>query len=126
MKKVFFILIFVIAAITTQAEPLWYRITGITINVEKSGWSEWKATEIPLCIDLNTKHIEVFTEEVQVFDYTGFQPTKYTEGVIFESLGTDSNYRTVAITLAMYDSGEIFLKISYNDVEYIYNVEFYK
>ncbi|MGV8961862.1 MAG: hypothetical protein ACOH2V_00510 [Candidatus Saccharimonadaceae bacterium] len=123
MKKLLLILVFVIVTITTQAAPLWYHITGLSTRDPNGEWSTWVYTDLSMAINFDTKHIEIYTENIQIFDYSGFVTSSIDKGTMYKSLATDSQFRTVEVYLLIYDSGIVYFKVAYNNLEYVYNVE---
>jgi len=129
MKKLIFIfsLLLVVFTIQAQAQVDWYKATTFSMRALPSGlWSEETATFLPVSISSATKRIEIFTEAKQIFDYVTFSTTEFSYGTVYGSYATDSNYGAVYIEIIIYNSKQVYIKITYSDFEYKYKLVSYE
>lgn len=123
MKKLLLVTMLLVTSIVTQAEPLWYKLNNVSSKVvSENVWSAWTSVSINMTMDFERKRIVIYSQKIQVIDYVSFEPGVFDEGTTFSGLATDSNYKTVRITLFYYNSKRMLLKVSYSDFEYIYEI----
>lgn len=111
-------------SLSLSAQTKYYStVTYMSRLLPYGEWSTVKYVEIPISINLTTKHIEIYSKEPQVIDYTGF--TKY-EDVLFTAYGSpasDRSYKSMYVTLYSYFNDDVVLEITYSDVEYRYRLQ---
>lgn len=126
MKRFLFLILLTAFSLLASATPLYFNTTAFTIRILPDGkWSQWEKVTIPFSINAETKHIEILSQEPQVFDYTGFESTSFDGGIVYGSYATDKNSLTVYIELYLYTSGLVYFNVEYSDVEYKYKLEDY-
>lgn len=123
MKKYIFIALLLLVTSATFAQPQWFKATSASLKTLPNGiWSEWVDVDLTVVIDADKKHIEVLTTVPQVFDYVTLEAEKIEGGTVYGGLATDTNYKTVYIEVYIYDDSDLYLKITYSDVEYRYRL----
>ncbi len=126
MKKLFFLLLFTIAVFTVQSENIWFTTTHYSIKaVENGTWSNWVPVKIPVMINIDQQHIEIYSQKTQILDLEDLIKERFSRGVTYSAFATDSNYKRILITLSFYDNGNLTLGIIYNDIMYRYKLDSY-
>lgn len=124
MKKTLFTLLILFSIVlTSKAENKYFYTTVFSSYVDGiDSWSEWEPCNLEIIINNDTKHIEIFSKEIQVIDYTGFTK-KYEKGYYYLfSNATDRKYDSINVYLYVYDDGKTFMLIEYGDCKYMYDL----
>ena len=122
MKKVIILLAFLITTVVSAAASDMH-FHACSFNF-KSGavWDGWKPCDIEINWNGDTKHIEIYSNEVQVLDYTSSTKEVYSHYVIYSSAATDRKYKDILITFQFFDSGVLYLTITYPNYSYSYMI----
>lgn len=121
MKKLIFLLLLVIATVTATAQTEWFTASYYSSTLRPVvSWSEWRPVEIEVSIDATTKHIVIYSSEMQIIDYQTIEKKEFSNCDAYGAYATDSNYGLIYISLYFFHSGELQLEIQYSDVAYKY------
>lgn len=121
MKKLLLIIIVLVLSNTIKADPLWYKLNKFSFREINGEWFPWQNVDLLMVADFDKKHIVIYSKETQIFDYISLSPTRYSDRTELKSMATDSHYKAVELIFLIYEE-EFFLKISYNNIEYIYEI----
>lgn len=121
MNKIYlFLLIFLNPFQLFSQEVEILLISSVSYKIEGESWVD----EIPLNtrMELNekTKRIQIYTKEIQIIDYVGFEPLS-SDVAIFGSLATDSNYNKIYIRFLIQEEDAYFI-IDYSDISIKYRL----
>lgn len=121
MKRLSLLIVLFALTVASYAAPIYLRVVAFSSKSPTSSvWSEWEDVDLIFIMDKNTKHIEILSEKIQIFDYTGFTQKNFNSGTIHGSFATDTNYATVYIEFTLYNAGLAFFTVKYSDIEYRY------
>ena len=128
MKKLLLLLVMLLGMITPsvaqQNDPneLWYITNYLNIDTG-NGWTGWTETECQVKFNFDNKHIVIFSDSQQIFDFVS-SDVKYCDwGTKFSMYCTDTNYTTCLLELFVYKKGYDYIKITYSDITYKYQIE---
>jgi hypothetical protein len=121
MKKLIFLLLFVIVTITASAQTQWFTTSYYSVTPYPNvSWSEWYPVEISVSMNATTHHIEIFSSTKQIIDYQTLEKRVFSNCDAYGAYATDSNYGLIYISIYFFHTGEMQMEIQYNDVAYKY------
>ena len=128
MKKLLLLLVLLIGmampSLAQEGDPndLWYVTTYLNMDTG-SGWTGWTETKCQVKFNLEKKHIVVFSDVQQIFDFVSSEVNRYDWGTKLSMYCTDTKYVTCYVELFVYKKGYDYLKITYSDITYKYQIE---
>lgn len=121
MKKLIFLLLFVIATVTASAQTEWFVTSHYSITpYPEVSWSEWYPTEVEVSMDIPNKHIVIYSSKKQIIDYETLVKKEFSNCDAYGGYATDSKYGLIYISIYFFHSGEMQMEIQYSDVAYKY------
>lgn len=98
--------------------------TSVCYKILPNGvYSDWVDCNIKVNWNLTKKHIVIYSEETQIIDYTRLEES-FEDGVtIYQGYATDATYQIIFLSVIITNNYNIFLKIKYSDIEYMYRLE---
>ena len=123
MKRFLLILLFISVSVCSFAQTHWFRATHYAISpYPEVKWSQWYPVDIQVAMNAHDKRIEIANNEPQIIDYESLEVSETSAAKYFSGFATDSDYKTIFIVLAFFNSGEVQLTIVYSDVTYKYKL----
>lgn len=121
MRKLIFLLLFVIVTMAASAQTEWFVTSHYSITpYPEVNWSEWYPTEVEVSINTADKHIVIYSAKQQIIDYQTLVRKEYSNCNAYSGFATDANYGLIYISLYFFKTGELQLEIQYSDVAYKY------
>lgn len=124
MKKFLLIVVILLGIInTTQARDFELKAYKLSMALSENDVKQ-KDVNINIIWNMDTKHLEIYSEKTQIIDYFITNSYQGDDG-FYEIVGyaTDSNYKQIAINFSIdmrYNSNLIIITISYSDLAYSY------
>lgn len=121
MKKLFILIMLMFSILVINAQSVNFTAEYFKITTRPSiQWSDWYKTNISILMDIEKRHIEIFSNTPQVIDFGTLSETKFQGGIVYEALASDRNYDTILIGIYIFDDETIWLEITYENIGYIY------
>ena len=124
MKKFIILLsLLIVFALNLSAKTYYYTATHMNSKIsgyKLSGWE--KIEELSVIINPDTRHIDIYSPEPQVIDYTALKQRKGADFTELSGSATDKNYLPINIYATEYTNGNFYLTIEYSDVRYTYKL----
>lgn len=124
MKKFILLLACVVFSTILSAQILNYKANAFSFREPAQKWSEWEPTELIISADFTNNTIGLNSSEPQLFKYSNFTKRREASADVFAAYAVDINSNIALIEWFFNDSKSVFLKISYSNLEYIYNLDF--
>jgi len=126
MKKIILLVIILIRPISISAETFYYKTSAIAIdNLDGHGYGKWKPCEVNLIIDFDSEQIIIYSEEVQIMDIESTYNIEYPGYTMVGCWTNDTQYNKCLLRLFIYDNGNLYVKLEYNNIIYKYKIKRY-
>jgi len=126
MKKLILLVIILISTISIKAEKFYYKTSVIAIdNLDGYGYGKWKPCEVNITIDFDNERIVIYSDEVQIMDIESIYNTKYPGYTMVICYTNDTQYNNCLLRLFIYDNGDLYIKLEYNNIVYKYKIKRY-
>jgi hypothetical protein len=107
---------------TSQAQIEYYRAYAVSINVDKTNWSTWEKSNVPITWLTGMNRIKFDSNEPQVIDYSYVRTDFKDEGTHFYFIGSDASLNPVKFYYSIYANGRLYFTLMYNDFSIMYAV----
>lgn len=129
MKK-FLLALFCLVSVSASGQVLWYKTTSYaeaSVINGKYYWGKWQASDMNLCINLNTDQIIVYSPRTQVYQvygaYNNGQAYRDSDGgTSIKFYVIDQDYDKGHIRLRVEKNGNSQVYVDFSNVAWVYNV----
>ena len=124
MKKIFSLLAILIIATTAFSQTFNLQSTHFTYRVTGGDWTGWVPATVNASVNMDTKNIYVYSQDPQMFTFSNLTQEDFNGYSNFKGYAIDKIGNTVGLNITIYESGEVFIRITYSDGEYMYKFRF--
>ena len=121
MKKVLIIFAMIIATLSINAQTYWKKTDRLNIDYGY-GYTGWKYCTVDVKIDIDNSRIVIYSKENQIFDITSSSTYDYTDYRLIRCNANDTHYVNCILDIYIYNSGNWYMKLYYNNIEYKYRL----
>jgi len=123
MKKLILLVIILISTISIKAEVFYYTTSAIAIdNLDGNGFGKWKQCNVDITINFETEQIIIYSSEIQIMDIESSYNIEYKDYTMVGLYINDTQYNKCLLKLFIYDSGSLYVKLEYNNIQYKYKI----
>lgn len=124
MKKIFFVLIALMVSLSSYSQTFNMKATNFTWRTPGYEWSTWTPTNISVTMNMTGKTIFIYSQNPQMITFDEMEEEAFSDKANFKGLAIDGNGIIVGLNVTIYNSGVVFICISYSNMEYMYRLEF--
>lgn len=122
MKRILVIICLLISLFSASAEVRRFKVELFNAKVVDSDWSGWKSSNVILKWDNMENKIVIYSTEIQYINYTDFEIRRVNESTVLYSTFKDRYKRLSVLLITIYDNGDIYLAIDYQDAQLVYKI----
>lgn len=122
MKRILVIIVLFMSLISVSAETRRFKVELFNAKVVDSDWSGWKSSNVILKWDNMENKIVIYSTEIQYINYTDFEIRRVNESTVLYSTFKDRYKRLSVLLITIYDNGDIYLAIDYQDAQLVYKI----
>ena len=113
--------IFLILSLAVHAQTRDYKSVSFNIRVPNhTDWGEWENSSIDMTFDYDKQVLTVYSSMIQKFSWKYSTDEPYYGGTLFRLYCTDIDSTKCTLEVWNYDEGNAYVKIIYNNLEYMY------
>ena len=124
MKKLLltlFVLLFSISIFSQDV--LWGKATRLNYRIYGYEWTGWTRQYIDVKWDFANNQLIIYSRDTQILDYWNVNK-EYSKGItIYTMNATDTENKQLVLQIFVYNSGGVYIKMLYTDIEYKYELK---
>lgn len=121
MRRIIYIVGFLILTISATAQVQYFRATSIFVQVGNEG-SGWVDTNILISWNTETKRVIINSREKQIIDYEYVQEEKVDGATHYTLRGNDSKYKDMLLIFSILRDNSLALTVAYTDEFWSYKI----
>ena len=125
MKKLIILMVIFLTSVCTFAtDAEWGKATRLNYRNIGYDWVGWQTTNIDVNWDYDSNQIIIYSDEKQIIDYWNLKKS-YSNGITkYRMNADDTQHNRLIMEIYLYDSGGVFIKMLYSNVEYKYELNY--
>lgn len=129
MKKTFLVILFVLSALCSNAETIWYKSFSFAMKyVDEYGywtsWTDWSASNVKIAIDDEEDIITIYSKTPQIYivkKYNGsYYDDKGGKQASFNVIDQDMDNGLIRLRVERNGNSQIYVQFA--DIIWVYNV----
>jgi len=122
MKKLLSTLLLIILTTPVFSQQVIYNTDYFSIRVPHQTWERWEVSNIAVIIEYDNHKISVYSKYLQKYSFDDSESKPFKGGYLFTFYCTNDQSLHCIIELWSYDSGAMYMKVKYKNMEYKYRL----